>query len=434
MSTQGNYSRPADKTFRAAQLRVDITPQHLPILAGSGNGVQATKIADPLEANFLLLEDGNGVRALIVSLDLLYPGQEVRRAIETSTSTVPPDRILVAASHTHNAPATDRTKPNLGLTDGRYMERLLQILADACREIESRNLETVSITTSAAKATHSINRRKKKLFFLARRPIINQMMIAPNRKGSTDENITTVTVLDSTGEPICAIWNYACHPVSHYAPSQISAHFPGVVREAIRRQCGSRDIPVVYLQGFSGNVRPNATTKPSSFKAMIRILTSGATFSDLTKRSYHRWTTSLSDVVVRNQATADSRNITGRISGHRWFASSTEFVEGGRNVADVSFSILEVGPLVFVAISGEPVVEYARHLREYARSKILIPVGCVDTPLGYFPTASMFKEGGYEVIGHCSSFGYERLSPNLPVAIETNLAIALQSIDWPAIE
>src|SRR5207247_4126446 len=56
------------------------------------------------------------------------------------------------------------------------------------------------------------------------------------------------------GKDVAACWSYACHPVGFPVLNDLSAEYPGLVRHMIRASCG--DIPVVFWQGFSGNIAP----------------------------------------------------------------------------------------------------------------------------------------------------------------------------------
>lgn len=104
--TSNDRSQPSG--FLVAATTVDITPSRA-IDMGSGtsaDSVEASPVpGESLEANFVLLQDENNLedRCMLVSLDLLYPGAEIRAAIENAATDLPADRIFLAASHTHRA-------------------------------------------------------------------------------------------------------------------------------------------------------------------------------------------------------------------------------------------------------------------------------------------------------------------------------------------
>ena len=53
--------------------------------------------------------------------------------------------------------------------------------------------------------------------------------------------------------------------------------------------------------------------------------------------------------------------------------------------------------IIILGVSAEVVSEYGLKLQAMHLDKIIIPVGCVGTVFGYWPTKTMLKEGGYEV-------------------------------------
>jgi len=59
---------------------------------------------------------------------------------------------------------------------------------------------------------------------------------------------------------------------------------------------------------------------------------------------------------------------------------------------------------VLVFVSAEVVSSYALKLQKQYPNKIIIPVACVGTVFGYWPTAAMCQEKGYEVTGFLKGF------------------------------
>ena len=59
---------------------------------------------------------------------------------------------------------------------------------------------------------------------------------------------------------------------------------------------------------------------------------------------------------------------------------------------------------VILGVSAEVVSLYSLELQQRYPNKIIIPVGCVGTVFGYWPTKKMLKEGGYEVNGFKKAF------------------------------
>jgi len=65
---------------------------------------------------------------------------------------------------------------------------------------------------------------------------------------------------------------------------------------------------------------------------------------------------------------------------------------------------------LFIAISAEPVVEYASSLRDAFPEETVIPVGYIDGVIGYLPTSNMLDEGGLEVVSPGYSLEHVRFN------------------------
>jgi hypothetical protein len=229
--------------------------------------------------------------------------------------------------------------------------------------------------------------------------------LAPNPAGSRDETITLLLARDSDGVPLFVLWNYACHPVAFPEPRMVAAHFPHVVRDRLREEWHLPALPVLFLQGFSGDTRPSASGLPQSSKQRVRDLLVGARFHDMSWRSYRSWTRSLADLVV--EATSQASLVETRsLVTSRTVRAASDFVIAEHTLEPVSFHGLRVGAdLALVGVSAEVVSDYARILREEHPGVRLMLGGCLDHPFGYVPTGVMLAEGGYEASGYCSFFG-----------------------------
>lgn len=101
---------PADSGgLRAGFERIDITPPPGPGLMGYGiEGDTARGYRNRLYARAMVLEDRTGERIAIVTLDLLAPSLALHRSVARlilESTRIGPDRLLLAATHTHAGPA-----------------------------------------------------------------------------------------------------------------------------------------------------------------------------------------------------------------------------------------------------------------------------------------------------------------------------------------
>lgn len=390
--------RAEGKAMLISSCRVDITPEFPVRLAASPFRGASRGVAEPLEANILLLQDGDSAVAL-VSVDLLYPGEFLRSHIEAALTPLAPPNILVGASHTHYAPATFAGKPLLGELDEAYVERAAGLITGALRDLrDTEQQPIVRWRVGTTSLSHSINRRLV---------TAGGVKMAPNPHGTTDET-APLLVAETAAGPAAIVWNYACHPVSHPMPAHVAAHFPHVVRSALRREAGAPDLPVLFLQGFSGDTRPSATTRIRTPRDVAIWLRWGRGFYDMGASAYQKWSMSMTQKMLDLFCSAPPRVLRG-LDAQRVCVPLEQFVEGGPDGSTVNFQRLDIGDAVtIVGVSAEVVSDYARWLRTLQpRDHTTLCVGCLDDTYGYLPTAAMLAEGGYEASDFQLAFGYD---------------------------
>lgn len=396
---------------------IDITPTSPTVLGGRIGGVSSSGVSERLEANLVVLRnDADSDPIVVISLDLLYPGRILRAAIESALPELRPDQIFLTASHTHQAPMTDDTKLTLGTPNSEYMRTLaVNLSTEVKRVLDSDSTQFGIVSTSTLTANHSINRRRKRRFTLLRRPRCPWFTVrlglarkfyvmAPNPVGVTDELVTTMISRSLTGQAQFVIWNYACHPVSFPDKDRIAAHFPHYVRSVLRASLGVENLPVLFLQGFSGNTRPSASIDHGAgSRSRVRSWLFGPSFGNMSWSVYSSWATELGKLVETGCATSTRLQDVGLLARRSVFPSSL-FVEGAAE-ADVSFHAIRFGPsLAIVGVSAEVVAEFAPTVRAMTGSKQVMCVGCLDHPFGYAPTNEILHEGGYEGGDYCELF------------------------------
>ena len=178
----------------------------------------------------------------------------------------------------------------------------------------------------------------------------------------------------------------------------MSADYPGVVRKALRDRLGS-DLPIVFLLGFAGDVRPNRIVSlPMSPYYFLRRMVNGPVFRRFTRRSWSRWTASLSGVAVAAASDGPHLLAVSRIASSRRTEPLCNLMLGEADDRPLTFQYVQLGDrCVIFGISAETVIEYADELKTLFPDRIVVPVGCLDGTCGYLPTSAMLGEGGTEV-------------------------------------
>ena len=120
--------------LRAGCATVEITPPAGVELSGWAFG-PAVGVLQPIAAQALYLDDGT-TRQIMISADVIAfdtpYADDIRAAIATACE-LPADNVMLAATHTHSAPATVQLR-NWGTKDPSYLAELKTLLCDSARQ------------------------------------------------------------------------------------------------------------------------------------------------------------------------------------------------------------------------------------------------------------------------------------------------------------
>lgn len=404
-------------TFAGAS--TDITPEEPIPLAGYATLRKPTfeRIADRLEANIIILRSGAEATAF-VTMDLMYVGAYLRdRIVEALSSRIPPDRIFLASSHTHFGPPTEDSLPVLGTVTPGYRDFVARRVIELASRVLDERFAPVSLEYLEGHAAQTVNRRSKSFGIARHFPFIgSHMRIKPNPSGPRDDVVRLIRVRDSDGKVVAVGWSYACHPVGYPNLNELSAEYPGFVRNMLRTSLGH--IPVVFWQGFSGNVSPSRYSTSGGADEAPSLRSRGFIAASL--EDWTQWAARLGARVlelVRGQGTP----IRGSIESNARSLSVSEI--GLRSDKELRLQEIWLGPdLVVSGLSAEVAVEYVDLLRKLRAPAQVIPVGCVGDVYGYLPVDAMIPEGGYEVHGFVPRFGLSgRLVSNITSIVEERL-------------
>lgn len=381
---------------------IDITPSQLPIaMAGFGRGNVAVAIADPLECNIALFTYGRQ-RVVLATFDCLFVGASLRAHI-AGLFDVNLEYVVVAASHTHYAPAMEDTKPLLGACNAAYMDFVKNKLSVLAAQILSEEAKHFVIGTSKEKAEFGISRRMAWPF-----PHIggrSQLLVMPGIENMANDeepipnfvrlaSIYTNGIDDKT--PSAVIWSMACHPTRFHKHNAISSDFVGKVRSAIRAYF-NKDIPVLFLQGFSGDIIPRPLHIPKKFT--LHSLLFGPRAVGFTAQDWKSWSDQIAQCVIDNLPSNDAKDSVDRMELAVDSMPLKTMIDGGPH-RNVEASRLTLGPLSLVLTGAEVVSGFEESLPDCHW-----PIGCAHEVYGYWPIRRHVAEGGYEADGFFHKFG-----------------------------
>ena len=381
---------------------LDITPKTPVVLAGFANRLGgSTGVADALEANIIILRDGE-TRAILVSVDTLYVGALRSRVLESLSGQVESRELFIGASHTHFAPATDPALPKLGEVNEEFLAETVEKISGRICGLLKQSGSDASVEYTHGLGQHSMNRRK-----VLRSRGYQKVVLAPNPSGANDELIHVFKVLGHKGEVKAVLWSYACHPVSFPERTKVGSDFIGIVRKTLRETWGL-EVPVVFYQGFTGNLRPPEITRPRTIKAWLKCVLMGASFGRWSHQEWSDWAGSLA-VRVSEIARESGTPLDQPLEIRRLDLQVSEFLSNAEPNRPFSLHRVAWGDTAaLVGVSAEPMTEQGDWIRQASpKGCAVVPVGYIDEVFGYLPTSAIASEGGYEADGFFEYFSIQ---------------------------
>jgi hypothetical protein len=355
----------------------------------------------------------NGQTLVIVTVDWFYASPGLReRILCRCAGRLDEAGLVVAASHTHTSPNPDRTKIGFSKVDPEYVEWAEDAIANRVDEILCKGeWHPVRLRFTTTACDCSIHRRRK-IWWPRRLPFRRVVSIFSNATGPRDRELRLLRVENQDNSLFAVIWGVSCHPTDWPRYRELSSDYPGGVRQALRTRIGV-ELPVLFLQGFCGNLRPPSIgrwprrgTWRSRVLAFASIVLNGPSFVGFTAREYTKWMDSIAKSAKEalDQA-AQTHPLVTKLLIRRASIPLTALGLSGE-VGQVTFHSFDLDEnLRFVGISAEVCWEYAALINGAFAGKTIWPVGYIDNVYGYLPTKAMLAEGGYEVRGFMKPFG-----------------------------
>jgi neutral ceramidase len=219
---------PAALAWKAGAASVVITPQQPMYMAGyAARKEMAEGTEQELFAKALVIEDFQGQRAVIVTMDLIGVSEELRAAVAGPVAEkyqIESQSLLMNASHTHCGPAYGRDDAK------EYFDWLSGTLVQLVGQALER-LETASLSYCYARCGFAMNRRT---------PTDSGYRNHPNPDGPVDHTVPVLRVAGADGQLRAVLFGYACHNTTMgflrwlgdyagYAQEYLEQDHPGVI-------------------------------------------------------------------------------------------------------------------------------------------------------------------------------------------------------------
>jgi neutral ceramidase len=388
--------------WKAGTAAVVITPAGPMWMAGyaARDKPSAGKVHD-LNAKALALEDSHGTRLVIVTLDLISVPRELRDWLEKQVAQqyqLPPEALLLNASHTHCGPEVRPNKVYLPKERAEQCReyvagmrpKLVQLIGRALRD-----LTPVSLSYTHARAGFAMNRRT---------PTEKGVQNHPYPDGPVDHDVPVLQVTSADNQLKALLFTYACHSttLSFY---QFCGDYSGFAKRYLEE--AHPGTTALFMAGCGGDQNPYPRGELELCKQHGRALANGV---EAALQTYPRpvrgpLRMALDDVVLEFAAPPSRAELEKEAqSKNKWERRHAEILlkelaeaEKIRTTYPIPVQVVRLGnDLILVALPGEAVVDYALRLKSEIAGPAVWVAGYSNDVFGYLPSLRVLEEGGYE--------------------------------------
>lgn len=400
--------------MRCGMSEVDITPPLGNSIPGYFVDRKSSGIKDLLYAKSLVVESGKITICLIVvdAIDLARRDVErIRQRVQEATG-IPPENIMVSATHTHTGPPVKEgfsSKVNES-----YMEWMAQKAGDAGILAYNGRKEARIGLGRGQEANIAFNRRfYMKDGSVTTNPGVNNPLI-DRPAGPIDPEVLVVRIDDAAdGSPMGVLTNYACH-TDTVSGSEYSADFPGALSSTIKKVLGNHTVSL-FMLGACGNINhiDVSGVVPRDSRNHIRM---GTVLAGEVLKVREKITSLASELDIdvkissfqvehrvpteRELKMAEDAELNGAqaTDSERAFARQIRSIQAaGPGVTDIEIQAVKLGELGIVGLPAEIFVEFGLRIKHESQFPYtLVNELCNGSAHGYICIKEAYNQGGYE--------------------------------------
>jgi hypothetical protein len=354
----------------------------------------AESVLDDLEVRVFWLQSASDADDAIclITADLIGFGAKLTAELRSELKSrygLPPERLLLAASHTHSGPQTCENMVGVG-----------EMVAEVVAMVRERILDAVAMAHQHLRpVVVSVGRGRCEGYAINRRLVRDGVcLFASNPDGVRDDEVTVLVFRDAQDGTITAVlFHFTCHPTV-MGDYRITADYPGAARRVIERAFNGA--AAGFLPGCFGDIRPNCT------------FIGGTKFRRGQPEDVALFGEALGNEVVRVAQEATDP-LTPKLGG--WaltvdlpFMRLDDSSLPNPPTCPLTIQRLDIAEQVsLIALGGEACCDYGLFIKRLGaeQGRTLIPLGYCNGLVGYLCPARYFSEGGYEPITSFRFFG-----------------------------
>ena len=395
--------------MKAGFAEIVITPPDGKCLLAGYGLPWSTGVHDELSASAVYFQDG-ATQALLISFDLLAMERELIARLKQAIMAVlpiPAGNIFFTCTHTHEGPEVRERKfrdhwgphERPAYLDG-YQAFLMSRVAEVARAAAGAAQE-FELVVNRAYVDENVNRR----FFLSDETFLSipgnkHLLDVAHEHADKELGILSFCHEQPGGSrPFGMIVNYTMHPLTAgNTTTLLSADVPGVVRAVVKEGTGC---PVCYITGAAGDNHPKASE--AGFTETRRV--GQALGTEVIRRSYDGYRVPepihlkclTRSVPLRYRTWEDFQRIPLKGMSQDVLAENYKRVEKPGAEIEVEFSLLSVGPVLFIGVPGEMLAELGSVLKWFSPFKRTYVMYQATESFDYIAHPNAFLWGGFEI-------------------------------------
>ncbi|MCP4944265.1 MAG: hypothetical protein GY924_20105 [Planctomycetaceae bacterium] len=391
--------------------RSAITPKEPLMMAGYASRTTPAKQKNmDLWAKVLFLEDRDGSRGVLISLDLVGIGralsQRVCQRLKDSFG-MERDQIAIFTSHTHSGPVVGQNLAPMHfmLADPVQQKRIRAYADRLVDEIESavgmaiKESRPSRIQWGSGQSTFAVNRRENKPY-----DTVDEKRAMGTLVGPVDHDVPVLSVRDLSGKLFAIMFGYACHATT-LASAQWDGDYPGYAQADLEKSYPG--CTAMFWAGCGADQNPLPRRKlelAQKYGAELASAVKDVIASPMTVVEPELGSKYV-ETALEMQGVPDQKQLDQTVkSTNRYEASRAKMLQAQMlkqgqisNTYPYPIAVWKLGSdIEFVHLGGEVVVDYALRLKDELSGTRTWVAGYANDVMAYIPSRRVLAEGGYE--------------------------------------
>lgn len=402
----------AASDWYAGVAAVNITPREPIAMAGWAGRRISDGIAQEIFVRYLALRDANGRTCVLVSSDLLGLSRELSEELAQRAQAefgLSRHQIIFNSSHNHAGPTVGgllHLYHELSAQELRGVERYTASLLDRMTAgigIALANLSPARLSFEQGLCGFAVNRRRD----VSARAEYSHARELPQ---VVDHDVPVLAVRSPQGSLRAVVFGYACHPTSIYN-TKISGDWPGVAQETLQHSFPEAHVMFVAGCGGDQNPLPRYGRFHEELTQLYGRLLAACVVNVLDREMQPlqgelRCGFEEITLALKPQPTSEEleHKLKARLPTESGLERRALIYQLARLETQGSLDtgcpypihVWEIGGLLFIGLSGEPVVDFSLGFKKRFGADRTWVAGYCNELTAYIPSLRVLREGGYE--------------------------------------